>query len=83
MGLDLGTPHSWRSVFADWSGEIGDIAPDLREAALAHKLTAVQAAYRRGSSVSPRRPVMEAYAKWLMGDAGADVIAFPRAREAF
>jgi integrase len=55
MGLDLGAPHSWRSVFADWSGEIGDIAPDLRETALAHKLTAVQAAYRRGSSVEPRR----------------------------
>jgi integrase len=77
VGLDLGTPHSWRSVFSDWSGEIGDIAPDLREAALAHKLTAVQAAYRRGSSVEPRRPVMQAFAKWLSGDAGADIIAFP------
>jgi integrase len=77
VGLDLGTPHSWRSIFSDWSGEIGDIAPDLREAALAHKLTAVQAAYRRGSSVEPRRPVMEAYSQWLCGDAGANVIAFP------
>jgi integrase len=75
MGLDLGAPHSLRSVFADWSGEVGDIAPDLREAALAHKLTAVQAAYRRGSSVEPRRPVMEAYARWLTGDTDANVIA--------
>ena len=34
-GLDCASPHSWRSVFSDWSGEIGNIAPDLREAALA------------------------------------------------
>jgi hypothetical protein len=27
--------------------------------------------------VEPRRGPMEAYAKWLKGDAGADVIAFP------
>ena len=26
---------------------------------------------------APKVPAMEAYARWLCGDAGADVIAFP------
>ena len=36
-----------------------------------------EASYRRETAVEARRPVMDAYAGWLCGDAGADVIAFP------
>jgi integrase len=36
-----------------------------------------EASHRRETAIEARRPVMDAYAKWLCGDAGADVIAFP------
>jgi integrase len=78
VGVDFGTAHSWRSIFADWGTELGGIAPHLVEMALAHALTAVQRAYVRGSATDVRRPAMEAYAKWLTGADAANVIAFPQ-----
>jgi integrase len=75
-GIDAGTPHSWRSTFRDWAGDIGRIDRDLAEAALAHALGETERAYRRGTAIEARRPVMEAYARWLMNE-GADVIVFP------
>jgi integrase len=77
-GFDAGSPHSWRSIFRDWAGDIGRIDRDLAEAALAHSLGNVEGAYRRQSAIEARRPVMEAYARWLL-DEGADtlVVAFP------
>ena len=77
MGIDAGTPHSWRSIFRDWCGDVARIDRDFAEAALAHSLGATEASYRRQTAVEARRGPMEAYAKWLSGDAGADVIAFP------
>jgi integrase len=76
-GVSAGSPHSWRSIFRDWAGDVGRIDRDLAESALAHKLPATEASYRRGTAVEARRQPMEAYAHWLAGDAGADVIAFP------
>jgi integrase len=73
LGIDAGTPHSWRSIFRDWCGDVGRIDRDLAEAALAHTLGGVEGAYRRETAVEARRPVMEAYAKWLVGES-ADVI---------
>jgi integrase len=75
-GLDAGSPHGWRSVFRDWCGDVGRIDRDLAEAALAHSLGAVEGSYRRESAIEARRPVMEAYARWLMGE-GANIVAFP------
>ena len=77
LGLDLAAPHSWRSVFRDWCHSVGRISRDLAEEALAHSLGTVEGAYRRDPAVEARAPVMEVYARWLAGDAGADVIAFP------
>jgi integrase len=74
-GLDTGSPHSWRSIFRDWAGDIGRVDRDLAEAALAHSLGAVEGAYRRQSAITARRPVMEAYSRWLTDEA-ADIIAF-------
>jgi integrase len=76
-GIDAGAPHSWRSIFRDFCGDVARVDRDLAEAALAHSLGATEGAYRRDTAVEARRPVMAAYAKWLCGDAGADVIAFP------
>lgn len=75
-GIDAGTPHSWRSIFRDWAGDYGRIDRDLAEAALAHSLGATEASYRRRTAVEAWRPVMKAYASWLLGE-GANVIAFP------
>jgi integrase len=74
--VDAGTPHSWRSVFRDACGDRLRVDRDLAEAALSHTLDAVEGAYRRETAIEARRPVMEAYAQWLLGE-GADVIAFP------
>jgi integrase len=75
-GLDAATPHGWRSVFADWARKIGRIDRDLRETALAHKLPPVEGAHARDTLIEPRRPVMAAYAQWLLGEV-ANVVAFP------
>ena len=75
-GIDAGTPHSWRSVFRDACGDRLRVDRDLAEAALAHSLGTVEGAYRRETAIEARRPVMEAYAQWLIGE-GANVIAFP------
>ncbi|HEY1887760.1 MAG TPA: tyrosine-type recombinase/integrase [Roseiarcus sp.] len=75
-GIDAGTPHSWRSVFRDACGDKLRVDFDLAEAALSHTLPTVQRAYRHETAIEARRPVMEAYAQWLIGE-GADVIAFP------
>jgi integrase len=75
--LDAGTPHSWRSVFRDACGDRLRIDRDLAEAALSHTLGAVEGAYRRETAIEARRPVMEAYAKWLEGEPSDNVVAFP------
>jgi integrase len=66
-GLNVGSPHSWRSVFRDWGEEKGGIAPQTLEAALAHSLGAVEAAYRRETAFSARAVAMQKYADWLEG----------------
>jgi integrase len=76
-GIDAGSPHSWRSIFRDACGDKLRVDRDLAEAALAHSLGKVEAAYRRETAVEARRPVMEAYANWLMGE-GVNVIAFKK-----
>ena len=67
--------------FRDWCGDIGRIDHDLAEAAPAHSLGAVEASYRRASAVDARRPVKEAFAKWLTGDARPTSSPFRRAPE--
>jgi integrase len=77
VGFDLGSPHSWRSIFRDWASEHGGIARETAESALGHSLGAVERAYRRETGVEARAVAMQRYADWLMG-AGAGVGAFPK-----
>ena len=77
--LDTGSPHSWRSIFRDWCGDVGRIDRDLAEAALAHALPDVEAAYRRGTAIGKRVPIMQAYAGWLMGESAYKLILLKRA----
>src|SRR4029077_18838593 len=78
-GIDAGTPHSWRSIFSDWRGNKTGFARELAEFALAHTVPGVAGDYQRESAPARRVELMEAYARWLQGDAGANVVAFPRA----
>jgi integrase len=77
IDFDLGAPHSWRSIFRDWAGEHGGIARETAEAALAHSLGAVEAAYRRETGVAARAVAMQRYADWLVAGGEGAVVAFP------
>jgi integrase len=75
--FDLGSPHSWRSIFADAAADKLGVARETREAALGHSLGKVEAGYRRETGVAARAAAMEAYAAWLTGTDRANVVAFP------
>jgi integrase len=76
-GFDAGSPHSWRSIFRDWAGDIGRIDRDLAEAALAHTLGNVEGSYRRLTAIEARRGVMARYADWLTSATADNILAFP------
>jgi integrase len=65
--LDIGSLHGWRSVFADWSREVGGIKPEVREASLAHVLSDVVGSYVRETMIQARAKAMTRYADWLTG----------------
>jgi integrase len=54
VGFDVGSPHSWRSIFADAAADRLGVARETREAALGHSLGKVEAAYRRETGVAAR-----------------------------
>jgi integrase len=76
LGFDIGTPHSWRSVFRDIVEDALGFPPHVAEAALAHSLGKVAAAYRRETGVEQRRTAMDAYAAHLLGESVGNVVAF-------
>lgn len=77
-GLDLGTPHSWRSMLADWAGEIAEADHEAVELQLAHALGKVRTAYRRGQAIDQRRRLLDRYAAWLTGETAENVVAFTK-----
>src|SRR5262249_47935642 len=59
------TVHGFRSTFSDWAHDSTRFPRDLIEHALAHPPgNAVVQAYRRGTAVEPRRPLMTAWATY-------------------
>jgi len=76
------TAHGFRSTFSDWCAEQADFPSEVREIALAHKVSnAVEAAYRRGDLFDKRRQVMDAWANYVNGADGA-VVRFPARQSA-
>ncbi len=60
------TVHGFRSTFRDWAAEQTDLAREVAEMALAHKVgSAVEAAYRRSDLLEKRRHLMEIWARFL------------------
>jgi integrase len=59
------TVHGFRSSFRDWASE-GGIAGEVAEAVLAHTIASkVEAAYRRGDLLQPRRAALERWSRFL------------------
>lgn len=65
-----GSPHGFRTAFRAWSGAQCIWADSLLERCLAHLVgTEVTRAYDREDYLEQRRPVMEAWGRFCMGDA--------------
>lgn len=62
----VATAHGFRSTFRDWCSEHG-YSRDLAERALAHTVkNKVEAAYHRTDLLEQRRPMMQAWADYLL-----------------
>jgi integrase len=64
------TVHGFRSTFRDWCEETGSWPHEVKEAALAHVVkNAVERAYRRTDLFDRRRVLMDAWARFVEGEA--------------
>jgi integrase len=76
------TVHGFRSSFRDWAAEHA-IAGEVAEVCLAHTIeNKVEAAYRRGDLLEPRRPIMERWSGFLTTPAGEPTVVPLRGRVA-
>ena len=72
------TPHGFRSTFTDWAAETTQFEPKAYDKALAHKeKNQTVAAYLRGDMLEKRRPLMEAWARFVNNT--QQVVALPSA----
>jgi len=70
------TVHGLRSTFRTWAGEKTNYSPGVIEFALAHQLDEkIEGAYLRSELVEPRRPLMQDWADYLMGNPQETTIA--------
>ena len=60
-------PHGFRSSFRSWVAATGIAPREVGEAALAHVVKGVEAAYQRSDMCELRRPVMAAWGDYLAG----------------
>jgi integrase len=80
MGRAEVTVHGFRSTFREWAGETRAADRDVIEHALAHQLKdKTEAAYQRGTYLPPRAKLMAAWADYLDGKDGANVVRMTRA----
>jgi integrase len=64
MGHEDLTVHGFRSTFRDWCAEATNYPRELAEQALAHTLTDIERAYRRGDLFAKRRRLMQDWASF-------------------
>ena len=70
---DRATVHGFRSSFRDWCAETGK-AREIAEAALAHTVGGVEAAYFRSDLFERRRRLMDSWAAFVTGTGTAKVV---------
>jgi integrase len=75
-GLDeKATVHGFRSSFRDWAGDKTSFEREICEAALAHSVgDETERAYRRGTALDRRREMMDAWAGYVEGAKGAEIV---------
>jgi len=72
------TVHGFRSSFRDWSGNETNFPREVCEAALAHTLQGVEAAYRRSDALEKRRALMNAWAAYCEPLQASNVLKLQR-----
>jgi integrase len=73
------TTHGFRSSFRDWAGNETHFPRELAEHALAHVIgDKAEQAYRRSDALERRRELMDAWARFCEGEAGANIVALKR-----
>lgn len=78
MQVECVTVHGFRSAFRDWAGNETPFPRDVCEAALAHTLQGVEAAYRRGDALEKRRALMSAWGEYCQPRAGDNILKFSK-----
>jgi integrase len=78
MQIDA-TTHGFRSTFRDFAGDETSFPREVAEQALAHAVGGVEGDYRRSDALKKRRELMELWARYLEGGAGAEVITINEA----
>jgi integrase len=77
------TVHGFRSSFRDWVSEETQHSPEVAEKALAHTIpNKVEAAYRRGDLLEPRRRLIEDWAQYCLNGYYRNVMIFNAKRRA-
>jgi integrase len=67
LGAGAFTVHGFRSCLRDWCGDATQFPREIAEAALAHTIGGVEAAYRRSDALDKRRALMDAWDKFCCG----------------
>ncbi len=78
MDIQDATVHGFRSAFRDWCGNETPFPREIAEAALAHTLQGVEAAYRRSDALEKRRALMEAWAQYCEPKGTDNVLRFQK-----
>lgn len=72
MGVENVTVHGFRSAFRDWTSEEGNVAREVAELSLGHKVgTEVERAYARSDLLERRRELMDRWSVFCSNSAGA------------
>jgi integrase len=76
------TVHGFRSTFRDWAGDCTPFSREIVEEALSHHVgNEVERSYRRRDALEKRRELMQAWADFCVGLAGAAQIEAGHTRQ--
>ena len=78
MEIEGVTVHGFKSAFRDWCGNETPFPREIAEAALAHTIQGVEAAYRRSDALEKRRALMQAWAQYCEPKDTDNVLKFQK-----
>ncbi len=78
MNVDV-TPHGFRTSWRTWASEVAHAEFEIAEMCLSHRVgSAVSRAYNRTTLLERRRPLMAAWASFVSGETGDNVVPIKR-----